>query len=281
MSNPEIFDAHVHIWADDRAAYPQVPGLAKPERLKGSVEWLLREMDTNGVGGALLVQVPWYGEDNRYLVDARRQHPSSFAALGYLPDPLAADAPQKLARQYHEQGLRGIRIHLDQPSIAHGMVEGKVDPLIRQARELGVPVQFLNRTLEQHEIIYQVASRFSDVVFVNDHLGHPRLTEGYPYPSSRSFFACGELPNVYAKVSLHHQLSRYGYPWTDLHDFQKLTLEAYGARKLMWGSNYPMFMPEPPYSQRLDAVRVELPFLGDEERAWILGRTALLLWTPQ
>ena len=281
MSDMMIFDAHVHIWADDRSAYPQVPGLAKPEHVKGSVEWLLREMDANGVSGALLVQVPWYGEDNRYIVDSRRRYPGRFAALGYLPDPLAASAPDKLAYHYHEQGLRGVRIHLDQPSVVSGLAEGRADALLRHARELGVPVQFLNRIPEQHEIIYRVARRFPEVIFVNDHLGHPRLSEGYPYPSSRSFFACGELPNVYAKVSLHHQLSRQDYPWADVAEYQKLTLEAYGAQRLMWGSNYPMFMPEPSYSQRLDVVRRGLPFLGDEERAWILAKTALSLWAPQ
>ncbi len=46
----------------------------------------------------------------------------------------------------------------------------------------------------------------------------------------------------------------------------------------MWGSNYPMEMPDPTYRQRLEAVRTELPFLTEEEREWILGRAALSLW---
>ncbi len=278
MSGDLIFDAHVHIWADDRQAYPQVPGLAKPADLRGSVEWLVQEMDANGVSGALLVQVPWYGEDNRYIVDSRRRFPGRFAALGYLPDPLAPDGADKLGRQFSEQGLRGVRLHLDQPSVVAGLAAGMADPLLRKARELGVPVQFLNRLPAQNEIIQLVARRFPDLVFINDHLGHPNLREGYPYPASRSFLACGALPNVYAKVSLHHQLSSEAYPWRDVHEWQKLTLEAYGARRLMWGSNYPMFMPKPSYKKRLEAVRSELPFLTEEERAWLLGKTALSLW---
>jgi L-fuconolactonase len=281
MTAEPIFDAHVHIWGDDRKAYPQVPGLAKPESVKGSVDWLVEEMDANGVLGALLVQVPWYGEDNRYLIDSRRRFPGRFAALGYLPDPLAPDAAERLARQFATEGLRGVRIHLDRPSIVAGLQEGKADHLLRRARDLGVPVQFLNRVPAQHEVIQLVARRFPDIIFVNDHLGQPNLAEGYPYPTSRPFLACGALPNVYAKVSLHHQLSSEAYPWRDLHDWQKLTVAAYGARRLMWGSNYPMFMPTPPYLQRLDAVRLELPFLSQEEKEWILGKTALNIWRPE
>jgi predicted TIM-barrel fold metal-dependent hydrolase len=278
VSAPAVFDAHVHIWSDDRQAYPQVPGMERPESHKGSAEWLLDLMAESGVAGGLLVQTPWYGEDNRYFVDSMRRYPGAFVSLGYLPDPLAPDAADKLDRQYHVQGFRGIRIHLIDPAIVEGVAEGKADPLISRAGELGVPVQFLNRVPERHELILGLARRFPDTPFINDHLGHPRINEGYPYEASRSFFECGKLPNVYAKVSMHNEHTRSPYPWSDLQGFQKLTLEAYGARKLMWGSNFPMSMPNPTYQQRLEAVRIELPFLSDDDRAWILALTAKHLW---
>lgn len=279
MKGLAIFDAHVHIWADDRAAYPQVAGLERPATQRGDVEWLLDLLAAHRVGGALLVQAPWYGEDNRYFVDAMRRYPDRFAALGYLPDPLASDAPEKLSHQYHVDGLRGIRIHLVDETIVAGVAAGAADPLIRRAGVLGAPVQFLTRVPERHDVVFDLARRFPDVVFINDHLGHPRIDEGYPYAASRSFFACGALPNVYAKLSLHSLLSRQDYPWADLHDFQRMTLAAYGARKLMWGSNFPMRMPGPPYGERLDAVRTA-PFLTADERAWIVGGTARTLWPP-
>ena len=274
------FDAHVHIWADDRAAYPQVAGAERPLDMRGSAETLVALLDEHAIAGALLVQVPWYGEDNRYYVDAMRRYPGRFAALGYLPDPLAPDAPGKLRRQHDEDGFRGIRLHLVHERIVAGVGAGAGDPLIRAAVALGVPVQFLIRDPAHHALVGALAARFPGGAFVIDHLGHPVPGEGYPYPSSRDFFACGALPNVYAKVSLHYLLSTQAYPWADLHDYQRLTLEAYGAERLMWGSNYPMELPEAPYRERLAAVSEASPFLGPEERSWILGRTARSLWTP-
>lgn len=79
------------------------------------------------------MQVPWYGEDNRYYVDALRRYPGRFAALGYLPDPLAPDAPAKLRRQHAEDGFRGIRLHLLQRWIVAGVAAGAAGPLIREA----------------------------------------------------------------------------------------------------------------------------------------------------
>lgn len=281
MAEPVIFDAHVHVIADDRDAYPMVPEWALPEDVRGSADWLVQLMDAAGVAGALLVQALWYGEDNRYFLDSMLRFPGRFAALGHLPDPFAPDAPEKLTRQYYEEGMRGVRIRIKEDYKAEGVAAGKADPLVRRAGELGVPVQILTYDADRQPIVLDLARRFPDTKFITDHLGFPRLAEGYPYPSSRAFFECGALPNCYAKVSIHCELSGQGYPWADLHDFQKLTIDAYGPQRLMWGSNYPMLMPTPPYQQRLDAVRVEMPFLTEDDRAWILGETALSLWQLQ
>lgn len=278
MSESLLFDAHVHIVADDRTAYPMVQEWALPVDLHGTADWLVELMDASGVAGALLVQALWYGEDNRYFLDSVRRFPGRFVSLGHLPDPFAPEAPDKLTRQFHEEGMRGVRIRIKEDHKAEGVATGKADPLVRRAGELGVPVQVLTYNADRQPIVLDLARRFPDVKFITDHLGYPRIAEGYPYPSSRAFFECGKLPNCYAKVSIHCELSAQSYPWVDLHEFQKLTLDVFGAQRLMWGSNYPMLMPNPPYHQRLDAVRREMPFLTDDERAWILGKTALSLW---
>jgi predicted TIM-barrel fold metal-dependent hydrolase len=281
MGQLTIFDAHVHVVSDDRQQYPMVPEWALPEGFSGSADRLVQLMEQAGVSQALLVQALWYGEDNRYFHDAVRRFPGRFVCLGHLPDPFAPDAPDKLSRQYYEEGMRGIRIRIREDYKAQGVAAGQADPMVKRAGELGVPVQILTYDADRQPIVLDLARRFPEVSFITDHLGYPRVAEGYPYPSSQAFFECGRLGNCYAKVSLHCELSIQCYPWTDLHDFQKLTLDAYGARRLMWGSNYPMLMPEPPYQQRLDAVRTELPFLSDDERAWILGQTAQSLWPAE
>jgi len=278
MAEQLIFDAHVHVVADDRQIYPMRPEAALPEGFHSSADWLVQLMDDNGVAGALLVQGLWYGEDNGYFLDSIRRFPGRFASLGHVPDPFAPDAPDKLAQQYHEQGMRGMRIRVLEDWKAEGVAARRADPMIRRAGELGVPIQFLTHRADRQPIVLDVARRFPDVKFITDHLGFPEIEEGYPYPSSSAFFQCGRLPNCYAKVSCHGEFSHRPYPWADLREFQKLTLEAYGAERLMWGSNYPMLMDRFSYTERLDVVRRELPFLTEDERALMLGGTALALW---
>jgi L-fuconolactonase len=277
-----IFDTHVHIWSADRSRYPMVEGRDRPTDHDGSAETLIALMDAAGGQTALLVQTPWLGEDNRYLVDSMRRFPGRFAALGWLEDPLGADAPARLQRQTDEDRFHGVRLHLTEPRVNEGLLARAADPLFAEALRLGVPVQFLNR-VPTHPTILGVARRFPDLTIVVDHLGHPLAEEAPDFVSSAPFFELAQHPNVYVKVSNHVISSQAPYPWADLHDYQRRMIEAFGPHRLMWGSNWPMQPESPTYQQRLDAVRSELPAfksLSADEQALILGGTARSIWNP-
>jgi L-fuconolactonase len=276
----DIYDAHVHIWSADRQRYPMVAGRERPLEHDGSAEALLREMDATGVATALLVQTPWLGEDNRYFVDALRRYPGRFVALGWLEDPVAPDAAERVQRQYDEEGFRGVRLHLTDARVNEGVLAGKADPLFRKAQRLGIPVQFLNR-VPTHPTILAVAQQFPDLTIVVDHLGHPLVEEAPGFASSEPFFQLAEYRGVHVKVSNHVISSKAPYPWADLHAYQQRMFDAFGPRRLMWGSNWPMQVPEVPYRLRLDAVRHDLPAftsLTPEDQAWVLAGTARSLW---
>ena len=69
ISRMTIIDTHVRLWHQDRERYPSklwVQGELQPH--DSTAERLVDLMDRVGVTAALNVQVPWYGEDNRYQV---------------------------------------------------------------------------------------------------------------------------------------------------------------------------------------------------------------------
>jgi predicted TIM-barrel fold metal-dependent hydrolase len=278
----EIFDAHVHVWPGDRVSDPPIdlPGSPLPD-FDGSVEHLLRLMDANGVGRALLVQTPWYGENNNYLIHSLQTHGDRFAGLGYLPDPLAPRAPHALRKQFDEEGLRGVRLHLLEPQIVEGVAAGGAAPLLRAATELRVPVQLLYRDQNLHGLVGRLARQHPNLTLVIDHLGHVDPNPKSHSGAWESVLGLAKHPTIYVKVSLHYRLSRDSYPWPDLHPFQEKLLAAFGASRLMWGSNFPMHLPKPAYAERLSAVAKGLPFLSPEDRAWILGKTARSIWGPK
>jgi predicted TIM-barrel fold metal-dependent hydrolase len=270
-----IFDAHVHVWPADRTRYPplDLPGSPLPP-FDGSVERLLALMDGESVERALLVQTPWYGEDNRYLIESMRAYPDRFIGMGHLPDPCDTAAPDKLSAQT-ENGMRGVRLHLLQPPAIAAAHEGRLDPLLDRARELAVPVQLLYRDPAIHRLVGALAARHPDLDLVVDHLGHagPDADAGW-----EDLLALGRRQGVYLKVSLHYRLSREPFPHLDLHPLQRRVVAAFTPRRLMWGSNFPMHLEDADYARRLAVVSEHLPFLSGDDREWILWRTASSLW---
>ena len=63
-----VVDTHMHVWTNDVEhfpfAHPYDPNF-KPPPVAGSVEMLLEEMDHSAIDYAVLVQVIYYGWDNR------------------------------------------------------------------------------------------------------------------------------------------------------------------------------------------------------------------------
>ncbi len=53
-------------------------------------------------------------------------------------------------------------------------------------------------------------------------------------------------------------------------------LEAYGPRRMMWGSDHTQTKARnrATYQEEVDLYRKGLPFLSEEDKEWILGRTA-------
>ena len=277
-----IIDSHVHLWNQDAGRYPNKPwvqGTLPPH--DATAERLVGFMDEAGVTAALNVQVPWYGEDNRYHHDLTKEFPKRFALLGVV-DPALDDAPARLERMVREESAQGVRIHFNEPGRRAHAIDGKFDPILAMAGELGVPIQCLAR-MPDMTAIRRCAAAFPTTTFIIDHLGHPDLSEQPPYPAGGEFFGLGRLPNVYVKLSLLCDHSKQDYPYRDVQEFVRLLIERFSAQRIMWGSNFPLIPEiriEQPvnYKRTLDLVRDDWPWLEEEDKVWILGKTAQSLW---
>jgi predicted TIM-barrel fold metal-dependent hydrolase len=73
--------------------------------------------------------------------------------------------------------------------------------------------------------------------------------------------------------------SQQQYPFADVHWMARRIVDAFGADRCMYGSNFPTAQYNPKVDYR-QAVRLfaEALDLTDDERAWVLGGTAAKLW---
>ena len=121
-----------------------------------------------------------------------------------------------------------------------------------------------------------VLGTLPDLDVVIDHMAdvHPDDAEG-----------CGILmdlaryPRVYVKISHTWSISNEEYPWRDTHGLVEQVYQSFGPRKIMWGTDWPVCLPNAEYGQTLSTVRDEMSFIAPEDLEWVLGKTVQQLWT--
>jgi predicted TIM-barrel fold metal-dependent hydrolase len=266
----------MHVWTTDWEQYPFSPpeaGMKRPEE-SNTVEEVLGMTARHGVEFTVLVQVRYYGWDNRYLADCLRRYPGRFAAQGLIDprDPAAAD---RLAYWVREHGFAGMRLSPSYDRHAEWLDSPESDSLWRRAEALGAIFNFLIRE-EQLPALERMAGRFPGVPVVVDHMGYPDI-EG----DAANLLRLARLPNVYIKVTEFYNHSRTKeYPYLDVLPTVRRIYDAFGPRRLMWGTGFVHGerVGRIPYGRELELIREHVPFFTAEDQEWILGGTALRLW---
>jgi predicted TIM-barrel fold metal-dependent hydrolase len=272
-----VVDTHMHVWITEWDRYPFAPPEATMKRPEESntAEEVLEVMERHGVDFTVLVQVRYYGWDNRYVADCLRRCPDRFAAQGLI-DPRDPDAADRLTYWMREHGFAGMRLSPSYDRHAEWLDSRESEPLWRRAEELGVVFNFLIRE-EQLPQLEAMAGRFPGVPVVVDHMGYPDVDLG----ETRNLVRLARLPNVYVKVTefYNHSKTR-AYPYADVLPTVRRVYDAFGPQRLMWGTGFVHGerVGRIPYGQELALIREHVPFFTREDQEWILGRTALTLW---
>jgi predicted TIM-barrel fold metal-dependent hydrolase len=270
-----IVDTHVHIVAADRERYPLRPigvSLDWFREAPVTVEDFLALMTAAGVGRAVLVQpMSAYGFDNRYVVDSARAHSDRLASVVIID---TVDDPADRLRAMADQGISGVRLFaIGNPTLAR-LDDPKALGLCAVAAELGlrVVVTILSSQLPE---LRAMLERFPEVTIVLDHCGFPDLSGGAPYPKAGDLFELATLPNVILKVSGH--LLEHAEATGDPRDLVDQLAAAFGADRLLWGSNYSQ-THDRSYAALLELGRAACSRLSPADQRAFLGENALRLW---
>jgi L-fuconolactonase len=281
-----IVDTHVHIVSDDRKKYPRtsdrapdasapsVRDVGQPEWPAFTIETLIEKMDENGIDRALLVQTYYtYQVDNTYMIDCALSHRDRFQSVCVI-DPLAPDAPDLLSELVKEHSVRGLRM---MDGLGKNVLGDKrTFPLWERASALGIPVCISARISELPDARAPI-ERFTNVKVALEHpwgldVGDP------PYDKLKPLWDMARYPHVYLKTAPNNSHAAREGKSTPRQFFGKL-IESFGAKRIMWGSNYPAHWHKYGHiKERLQIMEEDFSFLSAEERRWIFGETALSLW---
>jgi predicted TIM-barrel fold metal-dependent hydrolase len=278
-----IVDTHVHVFTDDRKNYPQIRDTARAGSIPsiteiGQTEWplttveiLMQAMDEAGVDKATLVQAYFvYEYDNSYTIDACLAHQARFTAVVVL-DPMDPKSPDTLSAMVEKQkvtGLRFMRGRLPESSLGHPATF----PLWERLQSLNIPVAVGDR-IGDIARIRPAMEKYPGVKVAFEHAwGHKVGLP--PYSVLDPLFALAANPNVYIKTAINNIAAARDAGGKPEALYEKL-VEVFGAKRIMWSSNYPAHPRFGSIKSRLDESKRALATLSKEDQDWILGRTAL------
>lgn len=271
-----IVDTHVHIVAPDQDRYPRKLASGNSDWvIDMSGETMLGLMGEAGIDRAMLVQAhSAYEYDNHYVADVAMMHPERFVSV-CIVDPTRPDAPEQLTYWVKERGVQGLRLFPAAEREAQWLDDPRTFPLWERAAALDIPVCVCLR-FRQLARLRIVIERYPQVRVALDHLGAPRLDDGPPYENAAPLFDLVKLPNVYLKfssVNLYAAARGKSAPA----DFFGRLLEAFGARRVMWGSNFPNTYDRS-LKEQLALALDELSFVPEADRRWLFADTARSVW---
>ncbi len=279
MASP-IIDIHPHVISDDESRYPPAPLFGKrsdwSQERPSTVATLIEQMDAAGVDQAAVVHSSTtYGFDNSYVVDACNAYPDRLIAVGSV-DVLAHDAVQVI-RDWVGRGLAGLRVFTGGSTKefdASELDDPRAYPAWELLGELGLTMCIQTGPVGLAAVT-ALATRFPDVPIILDHLGRPDVTDGPPYAQAAGLFELAAIPSIYLKLTPRIMGDCVRGDATPGTLFPRL-IEAFGAKRMAWGSNYPT---SPGTLAEIRATAEDrLACLSAADREWIFGRTAQTLY---
>ena len=216
-----------------------------------------------------------YGFDNRYVVEGCGKYPGRLVAVGSV-DVLQPDAPERIL-EWVKMGLAGLRLftggstkefdpsELDDP---------RSFPAWDLCAELGLTMCIQTGPIGLPQVT-TLARRFPKVRIILDHLGRPEVADGAPYAAAQSLFELAPLENIYLKLT-PRIFGDVKKEKASAETFFPKVVEAFGAQRMAWGSNYPTSPGR--LSEILATAQAGLASLSNEDRAWIFGKTAQQLY---
>jgi predicted TIM-barrel fold metal-dependent hydrolase len=214
--------------------------------------------------------------------EASLLHPDRFSYLVRVDrrDPDLASLMRVIASTPHARAVRVQPVWtMDE---ARAFADGAHDEVFGLADRHGLPVfLFIPGFVE---LLPRYLAKFPQATFVVDHCGmaFAGIPPDRPDADRRRAESLGyfeevlklaEHPNVALKWA-HAQrgFASHQYPFEPIRPFLRRAIDAFGAERLLWASDNTV-IPDHSWSDMLHALRDD-PGLTQEEKAWILGRSA-------
>jgi L-fuconolactonase len=268
-----LIDAHHHLWEYNSRDYAWMTDEMAALRRNFVVPELVEAVRESGVDGTVVVQASQTLYETNWLLDLARQNSILFGVVGWVP-LTAPDVRAHLEKFGGEPKLKSVRHVLQDESddffVLREDFNRGVD-LLKQFN-LAYDILIFERHLPQ---TIEFVDRHPQQVFIVDHIAKPRIRENLLSPWKKNIQELAMRENVHCKISGMVTEADWA-AWTEgqLRPYIEVVLSAFGPKRLMFGSDWPVLTLASNYKQWVDTLRRVVSDLSADEQEEICWRTA-------
>jgi len=277
-----IVDAHHHLWDPDVGEYPWMTGDFAVLRRRYGFDDLRPHLLANDVSATIVVQVRADLAETAELLELSSRTPVMVGVVGWadLTAPDIGDQIDALRAGPGGQNLVGLRHGAADEPDPNWLLRNDVDTGMRALADRGLTFD-LEITARELPAADALARRNPDVRFVVDHGAKPPIADGWSPEWADGVVGLAQNRHVWCKLSgLVTEASWTTWTPADLQRYVDHLIDAFGAQRLMFGSDWPVCELAAGYELVLTTAAEVLAALAPDERRDILCRNALRFYRP-
>ncbi|MGA8153615.1 MAG: amidohydrolase family protein [Terriglobales bacterium] len=269
----ERIDAHHHLWKYSAEDYPWMLEGMDGIRRDFLVRELRQAMREGRINGVVTVQARQSLLETEWLLGLARDRPFMRGVVGWVPLTDAA-VGSHLERFSASPKLKAVRHVLhDEPDDFY-MLRADFNRGVKLLKKFGLRYDIL---IFEHHLpqTIEFVDRHPQLTFIVDHIAKPKIKDHILSPWRENLQELARRDNVYCKLS--GMVTEAGWQtWSEsgLQPYIDVVLECFGAKRLMFGSDWPVALVACSYKKWVEVVERATSALSVSERDRLFGGTA-------
>ncbi|ACP27102.1 amidohydrolase 2 [Sinorhizobium fredii NGR234] len=225
-----------------------------------------------GIGSTVLVQAAPNVAETDFLLEIAAREETVAAVVGWV-DILGSSAGSELQRLKGHPKFRGIRPMLQGIAETAWILRPEAIATLEMLPHMDLRFDALIQP-RHLPVIAALADRLPNLPIVVDHGAKPFIAEGRLEPWATDMAALARRPNVHVKLS--GLVTEAGGNWSveRLHPYATHLIGAFGAERVMFGSDWPVVLLDADYAEWFAAAQALTATCSEAERQAIFLGTA-------
>ena len=189
-------------------------------------------------------------------------------------DPASPSVREEAAALSWLPVVKGVRPVKDDNRTIAWMLDARNAPGWKTLAECGLSLDILVQNWRELPLAIHLARKNPGLSIILDHCGKPDIANGQFQKWADHISELAALPHVNCKLSGLMNCAAPGATARDIEPYARHVLASFGARRVMWASDWPPLDLASDYATWWQVSQVVLAFLDERDRADVLSGTA-------